>query len=276
MPIGSASSSARCPRRPAHRARRAKPRMTLTGRSRSASTAPHVPAPFSGNVRPRTWGCTRPMAANSSRWRPERSLLPGELEQHGGARVLDPVHGMAETGNEAPRLLRSLDEVGRQLVPPGRVLGQRPLLGEAVREEPGRVLGDPEEPRAATEQTGGERALERLGRARVGQPGGDRSRGEAVVGQGDQHGLEHRQLLRRRRPLGHQPEGQVAEGDLSDQVVREVLTEQGDLVRRGRPDARPVRRGPVGGHRPGSGSTALRSHALISSECSPSSGGGSR
>ena len=55
---------------PAQRANRAKPRTTAIGRSMSASTAPHTPAPLSGSVRPSTSGCTRPIASNSARWGP--------------------------------------------------------------------------------------------------------------------------------------------------------------------------------------------------------------
>ena len=60
------------------------------------------------------------------------------------------------------------------------------------------VLGDAEEPRAAAEQPGGQRALQRVGRGQVGEPGRDRGRGEAVVGQRDQHRLEDPGLRRRR------------------------------------------------------------------------------
>ena len=67
---GSVISSARWPSSPAHRASRATPRTTPSGRSRSASTAPHTPAPLSGRGRPSTSACVRPIDAKSSRCGP--------------------------------------------------------------------------------------------------------------------------------------------------------------------------------------------------------------
>ena len=92
------------------------------------------------------------------------------------------------------------------------------------------VLGDAEEPRPAAEQPGGQRALQRVGRGEVGEPGGDRGGREAVVGQRDQHGLEDPGLRRRRPAQRDQPERQLAEADLAHQVGGEVLAEQPDLV----------------------------------------------
>ena len=74
--------------------------------------------------------------------------------------------------------------------------------GERLVEEARGVLGGAEEDRPAAEQPGGDRALERLGRPRVGEPGGEHRRGEAVVGERDQHGVEQPGLARRRRAPG--------------------------------------------------------------------------
>ena len=82
---------------------------------------------------------------------------------------------------------------------PASSVGQSPSRPvEHVVQEAAAVLGDAEEPGAAAEQPGRQRALERVGRGQVGQPGGDRGRREAVVGQRDQHGLEDPGLAGRR------------------------------------------------------------------------------
>ena len=214
------------PRRGARGGRRSgragrSPASTRSGRSRSASTAPHVPAPFSGSVRPRICGWTRPIAANSSQMVAERALAPGELEQHGRPGILDLVHRVSEPGDEAappPSPARRAPAASSSH--PASSSGPGRPLGEGLGEEPGRVLGDPEEPRAPAEQPGGEGALQRLRGARVGHPGGDRRRREAVVGERDEHRLEHRQLPRRRAALGDEPERQLAERDLADQFAR--------------------------------------------------------
>ena len=52
-----------------------------------------------------------------------------------------------------------------------RSAGRPPSAGQHVVQEPAAVLGDAEEPRAAAEQPGGERALHGVRRGQVGQPG---------------------------------------------------------------------------------------------------------
>ena len=88
----------------------------------------------------------------------ERAVAPGEIEQGRGARVLDLVHGVPESGYQPTRRLRPLDGAGGEGVPP--VVVARPILpGEGCRQELGGVLGHPQEPRSATEQPGGQGAL---------------------------------------------------------------------------------------------------------------------
>ena len=193
--------------------------MTATGRPRSASTAPQVPAPFSGSVRPRIGGWTRPIAANSCEVVAERARAPGQVEQHRRARVLDLVHRVPEPGHEAP-VAPACDDVGGEGVPAG-VVG-RPARPPSPARPPARnraVLGDAEEPRAAAEQPGGERALQRLGRAGVGQPGGDRRGREPVVGERHEHRLEHRQLPGVGRRLAISQKASSPKPDLADQLA---------------------------------------------------------
>ena len=49
---------------------------------------------------------------------------------------------------------------------------------------------------------------------------------EPVVGERDQHGLEHPHLAGRRAAAGDEPERELAEADLAHQVGGEVLAEQ--------------------------------------------------
>ncbi|MFD2357597.1 hypothetical protein ACFSTC_62465 [Nonomuraea ferruginea] len=61
-------------------------------------------------------------------------------------------------------------------------------------QEPAAVLGHAEEPGPAAEQPRRQRALDRVGRRQVGEPGDDRGGREPVVGQRGEHGLEHARL----------------------------------------------------------------------------------
>ena len=203
----------------------------------------------------------------------ERPVVAGQREQHGCARVAVLVDGVAEAGDEPARPLRLRHHLHRQLVPLGGRRRPRGAGGEGVRQEDRGVLGDAEEARAAAEQSGGERALQRVRRAGVGQAGGDRRRGQPVVGEGDEHGLEHRQLLAGRPPLGDEPVRQLAEAQPADQLGGEVVAEQRDRLGCRGPDPGAVRRA-VGRAHGAVPSGAARSHSSISSPCSPSRGGG--
>ena len=234
MPIGRRCSSAICPSSPAARASRAKPRSSSTGRPRSASAAPQTPAPLSGSLRPSTCSCTRPMASNSRRCGP-RSPSSSAISISTGVRgSVTLCTGCPSPGTKRPSARVRRTAVQRQRVPAGLVGGQRGRRGllplqHLVQVTPA-VLGDPEEPGPAAEQPGGQRPLQRVRGRQVGQPRGDRGRGEPVVGQRHQHGLEHPGLRRRRPAQRDQPEGELSEADLAHQVGRQVLAEQPDLV----------------------------------------------
>ena len=202
-PTGWRSSSASWPISPAVRASSANPRSSGSGRPRSASAAPHTPAPLSGSVLPSTCGCTRPIAANSAQVRPEQPLLAGDLHQPRACAGRRPC---ARGGRGRGRTARP--PAARARSPgPGRPSRRRRSgssstpASTSCRNRP-RVLGDAEEARAPAEQPGGERALDRVGRGQVGQPGDDRGRGEAVVGQRGEHRLEHPHLAGRRAAAG--------------------------------------------------------------------------
>jgi hypothetical protein len=143
----------------------------------------------------------------------------------------------------------------------------------------GGVFGDTQKPRAAAEQTRGQRTLDRIGRAEERDASRDGRRGEPVIGQCNQHRFEHHQLLGRRAALGDQPVGKLAEADLAKQFGGQVVAQQGDRV-----EIRGTQAGAIGGAGSvmwcswvrgamGQGCGAV-SHARISSVCSPSSGGG--
>jgi hypothetical protein len=205
----------------------------------------------------------------------ERAVAAGQVEQHGCARVLHLVDGMPEPGDETAVVPGGADDLGGELVPAGlvpRALGAR---RDGIVEEPGGVLGHAEEPGSAPEQPGGDGPLQRLGRAGQRQAGREGGRGEAVVGEGHEHGLEQGELARRRAPLGDEPVRQLAEADLAEQVGGQVLAQQRDRVGRRRADAGAVRGAVVPGHRAPRVAVPSRSQVLISSLCSPSSGGGS-
>jgi hypothetical protein len=192
----------------------------------------------------------------------------GDLDQHGGTRVADLVHRMAETGDELLRGPRVPHRRQGKLVVGGVVGRNLTRLREHPGEELAGVLGYPEEPGAAAEQARGERALQRVGRAQVRQPRGDRGRSEAVVGQRHQDRLEDADLGRGGPALGHHPQRQLAESHLAHEVIGQVLAEQGDRVGvRGTERRRVLLR-----HRHPSASA---SQARISSPCSSRSGGAS-
>ena len=203
--------------------------------------------------------------------RPAQPLLLGDPQQDRRTRVLDLVDRVAETGDEPPGLARPGHGGQGQRVPPG-VVGREVALDvdDHGVQELAAVLRHPEEPRAAAEQTRGQRSLQRVRGREVGQPGRDRRRREPVVGERDEHRLEDPDLRRRRPPQGHQPEGQLAEPDLAHEVGREVLAEQPDLVGVG---------GAERGRQPqrfGHGETPSDSQRRISAPCSSRVGGGSR
>ena len=165
-------------RRAARRCRRARPR---TRRHRSAATS------------------CRALRGGSGRWPrtargadPNTSWSRASWNMHRRARVALLVDRVTEPGDEAARRPGGRHDPGGDRVPPV-VVGRdrrRDRRSPSCRKLAA-VLGDAEEARTAAEQAGGERALDRLGRAEQRQPRRDRGRREAMVGERDQHRLEH-------------------------------------------------------------------------------------
>src|SRR5207237_10872424 len=67
-------------------------------------------------------------------------------------------------------------------------------------QRPGRLLDGAAEAVAHAQQARRDRRLQRLRRAKVGQPGGDGARRETVLDQGHDQGVEHHRLLARSKP----------------------------------------------------------------------------
>ena len=217
LATGCRSSSASWPISPAVRASRAKPRSSSSGRPRSARAAPQTPAPLSGRVLPEHLGVHPADRLEQREVRTELPLLAGDLEQPRRARVAVLVHVVAEAGHERAGLALAAYDVERDRVPAVCAVEARAARvqpGDHLVQEPAAVLGDAEESRATAEQPRGERALHRVGRREPGQPGDDRGRGEAVVGQRREHRLEDPHLAGLGAALGGQPEGQLAEADV--------------------------------------------------------------
>ena len=168
--------------------------------------------------------------------RAAQPFLVGDLDQSRGPRVLHLVDRVAQPGDEPalPRVRRTAASASASH--PASSVGRSPSCSvEYGVQVAAAVLGHAEEPRPAPEQPGGHRALQRVGRGEVGEPGRDRRRGEAVVGQRDQHRLEHPRLAGVGRRSVDQPERQLAEPDLAHQVAGETLPQQADLLGRRRP-----------------------------------------
>ena len=294
MPTGRRCSSAICPSSPAARASRAKPRSSSTGRPRSASAAPQTPAPLSGSLRREHLLVHPADGLEQPQVRAAQPLLPGDLDQHRRAGIGHLVHRVPEAGHEPPGGPGLPHRRQRHRVPAlvGQKAAHRPSVLQHVVQVAAAVLGDPQEPGPTAEQPGGQRPLQRVWGGQVGEPGGDRGRGEPVVGQRHQHGLEHPGLGRGGPPQRDQPEGELAEADLAHQVRGQVLAEQPDLVGR-----RGAERGgegkPIGAaaHPPASSlrawlalepipfglnSSGSASHRRISAPCWSRAGGGSR
>ena len=192
MPIGRRRSSAIWPSSPAARASRAKPRSSSTGRPRSASAAPQTPAPLSGSRAAEHLLVDPADRLEQPQVRAAQALLLGDPDQHAacaGPRPCAP--GGRDPGRTCPasRVRRTASSASASH--PASSVGQvAVVLVEHGVQVAAAVLGHAEEARPAAEQPGGQRALQRVGRGEVGEPGRDRGRGEAVVGQRDQHRLE--------------------------------------------------------------------------------------
>ncbi|OLD92824.1 MAG: hypothetical protein AUG84_00405 [Chloroflexi bacterium 13_1_20CM_4_66_7] len=110
----------------------------------------------------------------------------------------------------------------------------RDLLQVACRgrllQSPGRLLDRAAEPIPHAQQAGCDRRLQRFGGAKVRQPGGDRAWREAMLDQRHDEGVEHDRFLRRREAVFELQEGDIAERDLADQLLGEVVAADEDLV----------------------------------------------
>ena len=135
--------------------------------------------------------------------RTEQPLVLGELVEARGARVLVAVHRMAEPGHA----LAGRDHAPR---PATRAMRRSVSSSSSHRRGRGRRRArncavspvGPEEDAARTEEPGRDRALDRLGRAGVGEAGGERARRQAVIGERHEHGVEQAALARRSAPGG--------------------------------------------------------------------------
>ena len=85
---------------------------------------------------------------------------------------------------------------------------------------------------AHAQQARRHRRLQRLRRAEIGQPGGDRARGEAVLDQRHNERVEHHRLLLRGEPGLELEKRHVAERHLADQVRCQVVSADEDLIGR--------------------------------------------
>ncbi|GAB3892406.1 hypothetical protein GCM10029964_067150 [Kibdelosporangium lantanae] len=119
--------------------------------------------------------------------RADKPLLGGDLEQSRCSWVALFVHVVAEAGDEPVGGPLGPDDPQRERVP---VFDRTIHCGQDIVQETAAVLRDTEKPRPATQQPGAQRALDGVGRRQVRQAGHDRRRGEPVVRQRGQHGLE--------------------------------------------------------------------------------------
>ena len=109
--------------------------------------------------------------------------------------------------------------------------------GQHAGKEAACIFGDAKEPRAAAQQTCCHGALKRIWGAVQGQAGRDGGRGEAVIGQRDEHRLEHTHLLRRWSLLRGEPESQLTKADVPNQLAREIVTKQANAAGIRRPES---------------------------------------
>ena len=184
--------------------------------------------------------------------RAAQALLLGDREQARGARVPDLVHRVAEPGHAAgPPPWSARTRSSASASQPASSAGSGSVEGgqRVARKRPASSVTPrnrdppPSSPAASA-------PCSESGRGQVGQAGRDGGRGEAVVGQRDEHRLEHPHLAGRRAAPGDQPEGQLAEADLAHEVGGQVLAEQVDRRRRRRCRARSGSRGSVIGLAP--------------------------
>jgi hypothetical protein len=135
---------------------------------------------LSGNVRPRDLGVHRADRLQQAQVRPDDALLLGDGVEPPGPRVTVAVDVVTQTWDQPGTVPFGLHGLPRQAVPPG-VVG-RLACAQRRAQEPGGVLCHAQEAGTRTERACRQRALHRLGRRQVREPGGDRGRREPVVG----------------------------------------------------------------------------------------------
>ena len=152
------------------------------------------------------------------------AVLGGQCEEPGRARVGRLVDRMPEAGDRLLSRLEALDDL------PGCGAGlasRRSLLEHASR-----LLDRPSEAVAHAQQAGRDRRLERLGSPVVGQPRRQRARSDAVLDQRHGDGVEHHRFPGAGQPAAQLQEREVAERHLADEVGRQVVAADEDLVGR--------------------------------------------
>src|SRR5215211_696502 len=148
--------------------------------------------------------------------------LVGDLVDPRGTGVLDLVHRMAKPRNPRSGVDRPRDPALH-------------VVTDLV-EEADRVLHDTQKHGSRTQKAGRHRPLKRLRRTGMGESRGQDGRGEPVIGQRDEDGVEETRLLGGgQTPLHHQ-EGELGKGDLAHEVPGQVPAHDGDAVGVGCPD----------------------------------------
>src|SRR5439155_15302994 len=157
------------------------------------------------------------------------TVLGRDLEELRHAGIDGLVDRMAEAGDRAPPFPRRGDNVdGELLVGAGRA----PPFGEGLLEHSRHLLDRAPEAVAHAQQARGDGALERLGRAQVGEPGRDGAGRHPVLDERDRDRVEDGGLLLRGQPSLQLQEGHVAQRGLADEILDEVMASDHDPVGR--------------------------------------------
>src|SRR5215472_3657618 len=143
--------------------------------------------------------------------RSPQALSPGNFDDHGGTGVDGLMHRVAQSWDKAASSALLRDRPAGKHVP--LLIGHWERARDGCKhasEKAASVFCDAEEPRSATQQACCYSTLERIRCTVQGQAGRDRGRGKAVIGQRDEHSLEHTHLVRCRSLLRSEPESQLA------------------------------------------------------------------
>src|SRR5438067_1232701 len=163
--------------------------------------------------------------------RPGVAVLHGQGKEPGRARVGGLVHRVAEARDD----LLARPVTGHDLARDLPALAARGRLLEQAR----RLLDRSPETVAHAQQPRRHGRLQGLRGAEVGQPGGDRARGDPVLDQGDQDRVEHHRLAMVRQAALELEVRDIAERHLAYEVGRQVVAADEDLVGGAAPKRRP-------------------------------------